>query len=61
VSSGPSTSLYVVNIAAQFEADNAEDAEAIAERLTGRVFEHPAVWNAEGDFDPEQKTEAVDV
>jgi hypothetical protein len=55
------TRLYVVNIAAQFEADNAEDAEAIAERLTGRVFEHPAVWNAEGDFDPEQKTEAVDV
>lgn len=54
------TRLWVVNVTACFEADNPEDAAAIARRLTERVLEHPDVWGATGEFDPEQTTEVVD-
>lgn len=57
---GPVTQLWETTIVAQFEADNAEDAAAIAERLTVRVLDHPQTWAVDGEFDPEQKTETVD-
>lgn len=56
----PTTQLWVMQIEASFEADNEADALAVSERLTARVLEHPAVWAAVGEFDPEQATETVD-
>ena len=56
-----STLLWGMTVEVTFEADNPEDAAAIAKRITERVIEHPAVWDATGDFEPEQKTETVDV
>lgn len=59
--SAATTRLWGMTVEATFEADNAEDADAISRRLTERVLEHPQVWSATGEFDPEQKTETVDV
>ncbi len=56
----PTTQVWIMDINLTFEADNLEDAEAVARRITERVIEHPAVWNAEGAFDPDQTTETVD-
>jgi len=36
-----------IDIRATFEADNAEDAEAISQRLMDRVLEHPCSIEAE--------------
>ena len=58
---GATARLWTTNVEATFEADNAEDAEAIAERISERVFAHPQVWSVEAHFDVEQRTETVDV
>lgn len=55
------TRLWETMVVATFEADSAEDADAIAERLAERVFEHPSVWAIDAEFDPEQRAETVDV
>ncbi len=52
---------WIMDINVTFEADNQLDAEAIARRVTQRVLEHPSVWAAEGEFDPDQTTQAVGV
>lgn len=54
------TELWGAMVYVQFVADNAEDATAVAKRLTERVLEHPSVWRAECDFNDEQSTETVD-
>lgn len=53
--------LFTMSVDAVFEADNIEDAQAIARRITERVLEHPGVWEALGNFNVEQNTETVDV
>ena len=60
--SAASTSLlWHMTVELTFEADNLKDAQAVAQRVTGRVLEHQSVWAAVGEFDPEQETETVDV
>jgi hypothetical protein len=53
--------LWETTIVVSFEADNLADADGIAQRLAGRVFEHPSVWSMDVEFDPSQVTETVDV
>ncbi|HUO69418.1 MAG TPA: hypothetical protein VMU39_01470 [Solirubrobacteraceae bacterium] len=38
---------WVVYLTVNFEADNAEDAEAVCQRLMDRVLDHPMVIEAE--------------
>lgn len=45
---------YTTVIEAWFEADNDEDAAAIAQRLRDRVAEHPAVGEVEFERPEEQ-------
>lgn len=53
------THLWEATVTVAFEADNPEDAAAVAKRLTERVLDHPQVWAASGEFDPQQATETV--
>lgn len=47
-----SVTTWIITIRAEIEADNAEDAEAVSQRLVDRVLEHPSAIEAEAWTEP---------
>src|SRR5438105_13724879 len=55
------TRLWTMKVDVTFEAHDEDEALQMAEEIVGTTLEHEAVWATCGEFDPDQKTETVDM
>lgn len=53
--------LWTLNVEVTFQADDADEAEQMAAEIAAESLKHESVWSVNGDFEPEQATETVDV
>lgn len=56
----PTTRLWTTTVEVTFQADDIGKASALALAIAGRCLDIEEVWNVEGHFNQEQKTETVD-